>query len=122
LRNPRWDGAKVAVAGVSANFALALVFGLALRFLAVPAGVAPLFSAIVLLNLLLGAFNLVPIPPLDGSRILLAVLPDRFWKFKAFLEQYGMFILLFFIFFGIKLIFPVVFLAYNLIVGTLPAF
>lgn len=121
LRDPRWDGAKVAFAGAGANFALAIAFGLALRFLPVPAGIAQLFQIIVLLNLLLAIFNLVPIPPLDGSKVIFAFVPDRFWQFKLFLEQYGMFILLFFIFFGgIRIIFPLVSLSYSLIVGPPP--
>lgn len=122
LRNPRWDEAKVAAAGVVANFTLAIIFGLALRFLAVPEGMALLFSDIVLLNLLLGIFNLVPIPPLDGSKLLFAFIPDSFWQFKVFLEQYGPLILLFFIFFGLRLIFPLIFFVYYFIVGALPAF
>lgn len=119
LRNPRWDMAKVAFAGAGANFALAFVFGMALRFLMLPQNLVALFSIVVLLNLLLGIFNLVPIPPLDGSKALFAIIPNRFWQFRALLEQYGMFLLLFFLFFGgIQLIWPLIFWAYSLIAGS----
>ncbi len=122
LRNQRWDWVKVAVAGIAANFALALIFGLPLRFLHPPTQLADLFSIIVLLNLLLAIFNLVPIPPLDGSRIFMAALPDRFWQFKVFLEQNGIWILLFFLFFGFQLLYPVLDFVYKLIVGSAVAF
>jgi Zn-dependent protease len=48
-------------------------------------------------TVVLAVFNLVPIPPLDGSKILFAILPDRFYKLKFFLERNGFIILLFFI-------------------------
>ncbi|OHA63934.1 MAG: hypothetical protein A2667_01185 [Candidatus Wildermuthbacteria bacterium RIFCSPHIGHO2_01_FULL_47_27] len=122
LRNPRWDMAKVAMAGAGANFALALAFGLALRLAPIPAQLAVLFSGIVTLNLLLGIFNLAPIPPLDGSKVLFAFIPDRFFNFKLFLERYGPMFLIFFIFFFgfIRIIFPIVSLAYYIIVGQPP--
>lgn len=122
LRNPRWDMAKVAMAGAGANFALAIAFGLALRLAPIPAQLAVLFSGIVTLNLLLGIFNLAPIPPLDGSKVLFAFIPDRFFNFKLFLEQYGPMFLIFFIFFFgfIRIIFPIVSLAYYIIVGQPP--
>lgn len=122
LRNPRWDMAKVAMAGAGANFALAIAFGLALRLAPIPAQLAVLFSGIVTLNLLLGIFNLAPIPPLDGSKVLFAFIPDRFFNFKLFLERYGPMFLIFFIFFFgfIRIIFPIVSLAYYIIVGQPP--
>lgn len=117
LRNPRWDMAKVAVAGAGANFTIAVIFGLILRFLSIPAALFDLFSSIVLLNLLLGTFNLVPIPPLDGSKLLFAFIPDRFSQFKVLLEQYGMFMVIFFIFFGLWLIFPIAHFLYSVLIG-----
>ena len=56
---------------------------------------------------------MVPIPPLDGSKILFALLPKSAEKYMAALEQYGMFILLFFIFFGFQLITPIIFWLYG---------
>ena len=57
-------------------------------------------SIIVLYNFLLAIFNLIPIPPLDGSWILFNLLPQKFAQAEIFLRQYGMFILIFLIFFG----------------------
>ena len=117
FRNPKWDNAKVATAGPGANILVALFFGLILRFFPLPAALFALFSIICLLNLLLAIFNLIPIPPLDGSHILFSLLSERFRNFKIFLQQYGLFILLFFIFFGLRYVFLGVQTLYFLIVG-----
>jgi len=124
LRDQRWGSAKVAAAGPGANLLVALIFGLILRFLPSDiSGLAELtqiFSLIVFLNILLAVFNLVPISPLDGSKILFTVLPHSLEGVRVFLERYGLFVLLFFIFFAFQLIFPVIFLIYFLIVGEPP--
>jgi len=121
LRDQKYGIAKVAVAGPSANLLIALIFGLILRFapsgLFISSEIVQIFSLIVFLNILLAIFNLVPIPPLDGSKILFTFLPDSFENTRIFLEQYGMFILLFFIFFAFQWILPIVFFIYQLIVG-----
>ena len=117
FRNPRWDGAKVAAAGPGINILVALVFGLAIRFLILPPPILTVFSIIVILNLLLAVFNLIPIPPLDGSHILFTLLPEEFAHIKLFLQQYGLFVLLFFIFFGLRWVFLGVMVLYYLITG-----
>jgi Zn-dependent protease len=61
-------------------------------------------------------FNLVPIPPLDGSKILYAVLPDSAENIKNFLDRNGFFILMFFVFFMFELISPLINILFNLIV------
>lgn len=78
LRDKKYGEAKVALAGPLSNLAVALIFGLILRF-------GPLLSitftglvgVVIYINLLLMVFNLLPIPPLDGSKVLAAFLPDR---------------------------------------------
>jgi Zn-dependent protease len=68
-----------------------------------PLGLPPasqeIISYIVLINLMLMIFNLVPIPPLDGSKILLSFLPYRYEKYIRAIEQYGIFGLIFFVVF-----------------------
>jgi Zn-dependent protease len=123
LRNQKWGAAMVGAAGPASNFAIALVFGIALRFfpgasqLPFLENLAQLFAVIVMLNLLLGVFNLVPIPPLDGSKLLYSILPPHMSHIKTYLEQYGFFILLFFIFFAFRAIFPLVSALFSLITG-----
>lgn len=118
FRDKRWGELKVSIAGPATNFLIAVGFGLAIRFINLPEILFSFFSIIVLYNFLWGLFNLVPIPPLDGSHILFSVLPYRFKKFQFTLQQYGMFILIFFIFFGgLELIFRGAISLYFLTVG-----
>ncbi len=92
--NMRVGTRVVAVAGVLVNFSLAIIFGLMLRFfgMSLGDGAQTILYLIVLTNLSLGIFNLFPIPPLDGSKILFSFLPRRFEEYHIFLEQYGFFI------------------------------
>lgn len=90
-RGGRWAEAIVAGAGPAANVLLALVFGLALRFGIIPEAAAGLAISIVFINILLAIFNLIPIPPLDGSKILAQFLPYNlamaYNRFRALLEH-----------------------------------
>ena len=102
LRDKRFGSLKVSLAGPASNLAIALVFGFALRFLPlfeVNPALAAVVSTIVIINLVLAALNLLPIPPLDGSHILFAFLPPSLERLKIVLSQYGIFILLFIVFF-----------------------
>ncbi len=120
FRNLRWGDLLVSIAGPASNLALALFFGLVLRFLPLPDPLAQLFSVIVFLNLVLMVFNLIPLPPLDGSHIIFSLLPLRYHYLKEMLSQYGLFLLLIVIFFGLRLVFFAVLFLYQLIVGGLP--
>jgi len=121
LRNQKTGPALVGLAGPLANLMVAIVFGLIVRFL--PAGsFSELLSIIVYANVLLMVFNLIPIPPLDGSKILYAILPERWAKVRMFLDRYGFFILLFFLFFAFSLIQPIIGIIFKFIVGSFPQF
>lgn len=126
LRDQKRDPALVALAGPAINLLIALVFGFLLRGLLVWQGLAInaygqsftiILAAIVWVNILLGVFNLVPIPPLDGSKILFSFLPAGADKFRFNLERYGFVILIIFIFFGFSFLVPIMNLLFNLIVG-----
>ncbi len=117
FKNPKWDNIKVAIAGPGANFFIALFFGSLVRFFPLLSALLPLFSLIIGYNLLLAIFNLIPIPPLDGSHILFNLLPERAYQVKKFLRQYGTLLLLLFLFFGINLLDPLISFLYQLITG-----
>jgi Zn-dependent protease len=98
LRHPKRDMAFVALAGTAANFAMALLWlliGIFLEYFGVsepfPNRVA---KAGVITNLVLLAFNLLPIPPMDGGRVLFSLLPNKLAFQYARLEPYGFFILM----------------------------
>lgn len=107
LKGGKWGPVWVALAGPGANLLLAATFGLLFQFMAGDP-IAVYLLVIVYANVLLAVFNMVPIPPLDGSKVLLAILPDSMWKVKQDLQRYGFFILLLFIFVGFDLIIPII--------------
>lgn len=116
LKNQKWGPVWVALAGPGSNLLLAFVFGLVIRYLPL-SNLTAFLSIIVYANVLLAIFNLVPIPPLDGSKLLYALLPDSQHQLKITLERYGFVILLAFIFFGFQFITPVIVFFYQLFTG-----
>jgi len=119
LKNPKRDSGLIGLAGPISNFSIAIVFSLILKLLVIGGFASQPFlifiDIIILINVILGTFNLIPIPPLDGSKILFSFLPRSAEKYMMLLEQYGMFILLFFIFFGFRFITPIIFWLYRLL-------
>jgi Zn-dependent protease len=99
LRGGRWGEAIIAAAGPLSNLVLAIAASIPLRYIVatgMDAGLVERFLQIfVEINLVLMIFNLLPIPPLDGSKVLFAFLdPRTSWQVRGFLNQYGLFILL----------------------------
>ena len=101
LRYRRLGMVLVGLAGPAANFVIALVSAIALRIVEPAAGATldgnfsvKLLSYLVIWNVLLGVFNLLPIPPLDGSTLLTVLLPPSRQNIVRFLDQYGIFLLL----------------------------
>lgn len=123
LKNPLQGAGLIAAAGPVSNLLIAFIFGLVIRFFgpllaATPfADVLLLFHLIVFVNVLLALFNLLPLPPLDGSKVLFALLPSRYDDVRVFLERYGFTLLLLFVFFGFDLIQPLIALVYGVFVG-----
>lgn len=109
LRNQKRGPALVGLAGPASNLIMALGVGLFLRFIEIPnLGLVLFFSIFVWLNILLGVFNLLPIPPLDGSHIFFTILPASLEHIKISLLRSGFLLiivaLLFMIFIGIPFI------------------
>ena len=100
FKDQKWGSLKVAAAGPATNFLVGIIFSLAIRFIPLNDSVLLLFGIVALYNFAWGIFNLIPLPPFDGSHVLFTFIPRRFDRFKMFLGQYGLYILLFFIFFG----------------------
>jgi len=100
FRDQKWGSLKVSLAGPAANFLIAVIFGLISRFVTLPETTSTLFGLIVIYNFAWALFNLLPIPPFDGSHILFTFLSSRYDNLKIFLERYGLFILLALLFLG----------------------
>lgn len=122
LKNPKTGAGLIAAAGPFSNLVVALIFGIFIRILGSTGvgdfGILPLLlHTIVFINVLLAVFNLFPLPPLDGSKVLFALLPDNYDHVRRWLERYGLVLLMIFIFYGFGIIRPIIGFIYELFVG-----
>jgi len=117
LRNPRRDMILVGLAGPAANFLLALSFSQLWKIIPHYPMNSFIFSSLISINVVLGVFNLIPIPPLDGSRILIGFLPSGLAYKYSKLDRFGFIIIIVLLWAGIlrQLFFPIV----NLILDLL---
>lgn len=120
LKNPKRDILLVGASGPAANFALAALVGIVIRLIPLNELIFVLAQHLVLINIILGVFNLIPIPPLDGSRILYGLLPDDMARSLARIEPYGFFIVIALIWLGLfnRIIWPLVSIIYGILVGA----
>jgi Zn-dependent protease len=128
LKQPRRDMALVAAAGPGANLLMALLWGLGILLgqhllQATPWVAVPLIymgAAGVLINVILMVLNLLPIPPLDGSRVVASLLPYNAARSYAKIEPYGLFIVLALLVTGLlgRIVFPLVIAAILLLPGA----
>ena len=111
LRPMKLGMALVSFAGPASNFILAVLLVLPLVFGLIAAGpVADIWLKAVIINIVLGTFNLLPIPPLDGSKIVASALPTELMYWILSMERYGFFIVIIFLYLGLldKILLPVV--------------
>ena len=109
LRHPKRDMIWVGMAGPAINIILAIVLSLLLK-LNISSTAYDLITTAVLVNLVLAIFNLIPIPPLDGSRLVMGLLPSRFALLYSRLENYGIIIVFLLLSFGLlnHVVWPIV--------------
>jgi Zn-dependent protease len=120
LSDRKYGPVKVALAGPISNFILALLFGLTLRLGAdifTSPLVPELFSIIVMLNLVLGIFNMFPIPPLDGHWLLMAFLPPSLDSVRVFIYRNSFILFPLFLIFFMFFISPLIGRLFSLITG-----
>lgn len=103
LKNPRRDMALISLAGPAANLLLAIILSIFLRLFAGAFSpvmfVQDIISFVIVLNIAVAIFNLIPIDPLDGGKILVGFLPEREARqVSLFLRRYGLIVLIFLIF------------------------
>ncbi len=120
LRSKRWGEAIVAFAGPLSNLFIALIFGLLIRYssyLNLDKSFVELSLVVVLINVVLAIFNLMPIPPLDGSKILFGLFPKQTQKIRNFLDSYSIVLILIFIFFIWQYITPLIIFVTEILTG-----
>ncbi len=99
LKNPRKDSAIISLAGPAINIALAILISIVVRLINLPSLIEIILFILIRVNITLAIFNLIPVHPLDGGKILAGILPQKeATEFDLFLNRYGMLLLIFIIF------------------------
>ena len=127
LKNPRRDAALISLAGPFSNIALAILLSILVRFVASPFSplsfIYIIMEPLIILNIVLAIFNLLPIHPLDGGKVLVGLLPKKeAYEADLFMKRYGLiilFLLIFPAFGGVSPIFLVISPIINFFLGVL---
>jgi Zn-dependent protease len=119
LRKGKLGEAIVAGAGIFTNIVLAVFFSLLIRFFgeSFSGAFLQIVSLVVLINIVLAIFNLIPIPPLDGSKLLFSVLPFSMHSLEENLERFSLPLLLFVVFFLWQFLTPIIFFVFDHLTG-----
>jgi Zn-dependent protease len=122
IHNPRTGFVLVSAAGIVANTLFAFLAILAMQVLSPPpeSPTATFLFYLAQINIILAAFNLIPIPPLDGSKILMGFLPDNMKYFFHRLEPYGFFVIIILLYLGV--LNPVIAFFRSMILGLIGLF
>lgn len=121
IKNKRQGEFLIAAAGPASNLLIALIFGTLIRFVVDTTSVMTPFieicTYIVIINIVLAIFNLIPLPPLDGSKILFSILPNQYGRLRMTLEAYAPLFIFVVIFFLWKIVSPLVLVVFKLLTG-----
>lgn len=121
LKNKRQGEFLIAAAGPGSNLLIALIFGTLIRFLSagdsISVSVLTVFSYIVIINIVLAIFNLIPLPPLDGSKILFSFFPNQYGRVRMNLERYAPVFVLIVVFFLWQILAPALPWVFRLFTG-----
>lgn len=129
LRNPKKDMGLIGLSGPLSNLLLAVFLSLLAKIVMMAAPslfILSLLAYAVKINIILAIFNLTPIPPLDGGRVLMAILPEKYAEALASIEKLGMFVIIFLLFFPnpffslVGTIYKITSLIFSLIFPALP--
>jgi len=122
IQNKRQGEFLIAAAGPASNLIIALIFGTIIRFAIgmnnVSAPFIQVCTYIVVINIMLAIFNLIPLPPLDGSKLLFALLPNQYGRLRMTLEMYAPLFILIVVFFLWKIVSPIIPFAFRLFTGV----
>ncbi len=127
LKNKRSGEFLIAIAGPVTNIMIALVFGILVRLVIGYSGhlsntfissFVTISSYIVVINIVLAIFNIIPVPPLDGSKILFSILPHQHSRTRQILESYSFVLVLIVAFFLWQFIMPIIPWVFHLITGV----
>ena len=120
VKNKRWGELMIAIAGPLSNILIALIFGAIIRIfgISLPESFIQISFYVIAINIVLAVFNLIPIPPLDGSKVLFSLLPQKFVAIRISLERYSIFFFLILVFFLWRFVEPVIPWIFKAITGV----
>lgn len=120
FRNQRWGELFVAAAGPFSNLVLATLAGLTIRLFGegLPTATVSILAIVTITNIVLAIFNLVPVPPLDGSKILFGLLPQKWAHFREAIERHGIWVTLLFVFFIWQFFTPFILFVFKALTGV----
>jgi Zn-dependent protease len=121
VKNKRWGEMLISIAGPGSNILIAVIFGMTIRFSSLFSGsFLSLAAYIVAINIVLAVFNLIPIPPLDGSKVLFSILPQTpyFNQIRYTIEKHAFVLMILVAFFLWKFVAPIVPLLFHFITGV----
>ncbi len=127
LKTGKYSEVLVALAGILANLLIAITFGILIRIVMM-SGISfgdaytmsafyKIASTVVIVNIVLAFFNLIPIPPLDGSKVLFGLFPYHLREMSVFMDKWGTYILIFFIIFIWKYLSPLIYTVFSFLTG-----